>query len=306
MFVEQATECYFDSVHFVGVGTTANITAADADAAISIRSTAAITTKNITFDKCSTSGTGFGLELSQGARGITFSNGQFDTHYKGVILSDGAALGSPTGVRISQNTFDDILAQGIEFGTSTTLNISAFNAFYDVGNTFGGAAAFTIVDILNGNNASYGDMFERLDADNVGFPRIELNETGSIGFDSSNKIELGTYVRDVGRVTTLADATGPVAAFTVDLLDSTTLNASLNAFNINYTIERGDEIRTGVINVASTSGANTISYNDTFTSNVASTVTLAVTQTGTDVSLNYTTTATGTAATLSYSIVRLY
>jgi hypothetical protein len=309
VFVEQATECFFDSVHFVGVGTTADITAADADAAISIRSTAAIISKNITFDKCSTSGTGIGLELPQGARGITFSNGQFDTHYKGVVLSDGGANGSPTGVRLSQNTFDDILAQGIDFGISTTSNISAFNIFYDVGNTFGGTAAFSIIDISNKNNASYGDMFERTDTDNIAFPRVALNETGSIAFDASNKIELGTYVRDVGKVVTLIDATTSAIAV-ANLSDSTTLNATLNAFNINYTIERGNEIRTGVINVATTSGANTITYNDTFTSNVGTTVTLAVSQAtvGSDqvASINYTTTATGTSATLSYSIVRLY
>jgi hypothetical protein len=312
LIVEQATECFFDSVHFTGKGTVADITSDDEDAAIKIISTDANIVKNITFDKCSTSGTGIGLEVNHVCKGITFSNGQFDTHYKGVVIGETPVSTGPTGVRISQNVFDNIFTQGIVIGNGglsspeVSFNISAFNIFYDVGNTFGGAAGFNIINIADKNNASYGDMFERTDADNVAQPRISLNETGSIAFDLSNKIELGTYVRDIGKVTTLANNTGPVAAFTVDLLDSTTASPTLNAFNINYTIERGDEIRTGVINVASTSGANTITYNDTFTSNLATTVTLAVAQAGTTVSVNYTTTSTGVDATMSYSLVRLY
>ncbi len=321
MFVEQATECYFDSVHFAGPGTTADITVADSDAAVTIRSTAAVVTKNITFDKCSTSGTGIGLDINAECRGITFSNGRFDTHYKGVVIGESPVDGGPTGVRISQNTFDNISRQGIIIGMpghfiEVSFNISAFNMFYDVGNTFGGAGSptFPIVDIHAKNNASYGDMFNRNDTDNVTFPRIALNETGSIGFDASNKIELGTYVRDVGRTVILANATAVATSIIdINLLDSTTLDVQLNAFNINYTIRRNNNagvstIRTGVINVATESNNCAITYNDTFTENASTGVTLTVTQTGTDVDVKYTTTdiTATTDATMSYSLVRLY
>jgi hypothetical protein len=152
-------------------------------------------------------------------------------------------------------------------------------------------------------------MFERTDTDNITAPRIALNETGSIGFDSSNKIELGTYVRDVGKTFTLSDPITTGVVFTVNVLESTTLNAELSAFNINYTIKRGDNIRTGIINVATDTPSNTVTYNDTYTENASTGVTLAVTQAvaSTTVSIDYTITSGPTInATISYSIVRLY
>jgi len=97
------------------------------------------------------------------------------------------------------------------------------------------------------------------------------------------------------------------------LLDSTTTNGQLNAFNINYTIRRNNSagvntIRTGVINVATESVAGVITYNDTFTENASTGVTLLITQTGTDVDVKYTTTdiTPDADATMSYSLVRLY
>jgi hypothetical protein len=50
--------------------------------------------------------------------GVTLTNSRFDTLYQGVLLGTGAppVAGSPTGVRIVSNVFDNIYAEGIVFG----------------------------------------------------------------------------------------------------------------------------------------------------------------------------------------------
>ena len=306
--LESTTNSSFENISLMGSKTNSTITAIDNKACIRIQGTALLVPKNITFNNCTTFGTGFGMQINDKCNGITLSNSRISSHYKGVVLGDAPVDGGPSGVRISQNVFDDIFAQGIDINV-VSMNVSAFNAFYDVGNQFNGSGNpfFTIIDINNADNISIGDMFERNDTDNASVARIFLNEKASIAFDLSKKIELGTFVREVGKITTLVDNTAVATTiFTVDLTDTTT-NVDIGTFKVDYAIKRNDNVRNGTLIVATDGGTpGTLTYDETYNENASNGIVFSVSQTGTDVSVKYTATNTGSNATLSYSLVRLY
>jgi len=307
LYIDGVTNSSFVNMTIRGPKTAATILSTDVNACIKINGTALLVPENITFDNCVTSGTGTGMHIDIKCKGITLSNSKLSAHCKGVLLGQTPLNGGPTGVRITQNIFDDIMKQGIDIDTAS-MNISAFNTFYDVGNNFNGNGNpfTTIVDISNADNVSIGDMFTRPDADAVGnYARINLNELSSTAFDLSKKIMLGTYAREVGKVTTLTNgATANV--FVVDLTNKHT-DSNLGTFNMDYAIERNGTVRTGTLSVATDGGApGTLTYNETYNENAVSGITFSVTQTGTDVSVNYTASNTGNNATLSYSLERLY
>jgi hypothetical protein len=308
LLLESVTNSSFTNVSMKGPDTTATLTTAHAKSCINIQGSALLVPKNITFSECETFGTGFGMRINDKCSGVTLSNSNLSTHYKGVVLGDAPIDGGPTGVRVSQNIFDDILSHGIDID-AVSMNVSAFNSFYDVGNNFNGTGNpfSTVIDINNADNVSIGDMFERTDADNSSFARVFLNEKASIAFDLGKKVELGTYVRDVGKVVTLTDNIAVVTeVITVDLTD-TTNNVNIGSFKLDYSIKRGDTVRMGNILIACDGGTpGTLTYDETYNENAVSGIVLTITQTGTTVSVNYTTTNTGNSASLSYSILRLY
>jgi hypothetical protein len=249
----------------------------------------------------------YGASSDQQTKGVTFTNGYFDTLYKGVNLGAGTVVnGGPSGVRVTHNVFDNIYAEGIVFG-DVSLNASGYNIFYDVGNHFGGTTTpyTAVIDIQSNNNVSIGDLFQRADAyagsetPGTAYPRITLNNTQSIATTNGVETQQGTYTRQSGTVATLIDNT--VSATTIF-----TVNASeVNSFNINYTITRGTAYRTGVISVTST-GGGTLTYTDEYSENGTTGIALSVTQATTTVSVKYTaTSSSSTNASFSYSVTNL-
>jgi len=110
----------------------------------------------------------------------------------------------PTGISISKNVFDKISNRGIFIG-NVIMNSSSFNKFYDVGNSISFNSASPIIDINNANNISFGDLFERDDNDALKDPRIVLNGTAAIAFDSNKAMFLGSYERQSGLEITISD-----------------------------------------------------------------------------------------------------
>ena len=185
----------------------------------------------------------------------------FDTHYQGIQLGDPSPVnGGPTGFRILGNIFNNIYVEGIYIAANTGMNASGYNMFYDVGNHFGGttAPASAVISFIGTNNVSIGDMFQRTTAYAGTYPRININDGINIAFDGATQMQLGTYVRQTGTSTTVANnATNQVIL---------TFFASVTrAVQINYTIVRDTKTRTGVFTiVAGIDNAGTGLYsNDT-------------------------------------------
>jgi len=293
--VQDASNCTFTNVSFTGPLTQSNLSsAADDIRAVAFASTVTNVCDQITFNGCRFTGTTYGTQTNNAIQSVTFTNGQFDTLYQGIILQG-------TGIRITGNQFENIYAEGIIF--PTPLNASGHNIFYDVGNHFLGVGnPFTpVIDIQDDNNISISDMFNRDDIDAQSFPRVQLGNTVSIATTNGSQLQMGTYTRRSGQSETLINDTGsPTEIFSVD-------GATVLAFSVNYTIIRGTAYRTGTLTVA-TSGADStgdLNYSDDYVENNQTGINLTVSESTNTVSVNYTSTDIGTNATINYSITNL-
>jgi hypothetical protein len=306
--VEDANNCTFKNVGFFGPLTKASLTTeGDFTKGIAFASTASLVCDQIIFDTCKFSGTVYGVDTDQQIKGVTFTNSNFDTLYKGVILGTNTPVnGGPTGVRITNCLFDNIYAEGVVFG-DVSLNATGYNIFYDVGNHFLGTTnPYTaVIDIQTNNNLSVGDMFQRADVyaqtetPSTSFPRITLNNTQSIATTNGVLTQQGTYSRASGISITLADNSSGTAV---------TINGDeVRAFIIEYTIIRDVTYRTGKIMVSTLADDSSapLTTSDEYVENATTGVSLTVNQVTNNVTLNWTTTSTGSIATLSYSITSL-
>ena len=306
--VDDTVNSRFLNVLFAGPLTQLDLTTeVEFTAGVRFHSTASLVCEQIVFDGCIFTGTTYGTDSDQQIKGVTFTNGRFDTLYKGVNLGTNTPiLGGPTGVQITHNVFDHIYAEGIVIG-DISLNASGYNIFYDVGDHFGGIyTPYTAcIDIQADNNVSIGDMFAREDAyanqslPGTAYPRITLNNTVSIATTNGSETQQGTYSRESGQIITLDDdATGTIASF-----DST----QYRAISINYTIIRETAYRTGTIIFASSSSDSTgdLVYSDDYVENSQTGVNFSFTEAADVVTFSYTTTSTGLSASMSFSVTTL-
>lgn len=295
--IEDASNCSFTNVNFLGPLTTADlVTDADNIAGLRFSSSASLVCENISFDKCVFSGTTYGINTDEQIKGITVSGGAFNTLYQGVLLGTGSpVLGGPTGFRIVHNVFDNIYAEGIYFG-DIALNATGHNIFYDVGNNFNGPTnpATAIVLFEASNNISIGDMFERSDLYSVTFNRIDLSNQASIGINNSKFIELGPALLETSPATVLTNNS-------TDELLYTFSDSSLRSATINYSVTRSTGTRQGSFQVVPT-GSGTLTYNDDYVENTPIGLVLSASQSGGFVNINYTTTNTGVNGSITFTV----
>ncbi len=299
--VEAAVQCYFDSVDFIGPLTENNIIA-DASttniAGVRFSSNQVAVCSHITFDKCQYAGLTYGINTGQQTKSVTVSNAKFNTLYQGVVLGAGTSVaGGPTGFRVENSIFDRVFKEGIVYNDVNTC-ISANNIFFNVGNDFSTSPTSAIISFGNDNNVSVSDMFERTLDEILVYPRIAVaGDPASTG----TLIQLGRYTRNSGQTFVLANNQTTQTIFQIG-------SNLVKAFSMNYTIVRGSTIRHGILVVTAqnnTIGSSTLSYNDDFTENSTTGVVIAVSQAGGTITVSYSTTNTGTAGTLTYSIANL-
>lgn len=295
--IDQATDCTFTNVNFMGPFTTADLTSdTDNMAGLRFDSTPALVCKNITLDRCGFTGTTFAINTDDQIQGITVSNSKFDTLYQGILLGAGSPVnGGPSGFKILHNFFDNTYAQGIIIG-DVELNATGYNIFYDVGNHFNGtlSPSTEVIGIGSSNNISVGDMFERADAYATVHPRIDIGNTSSIGFVNGKFIELGPNVLETEAPTVITNNVTDETLYTFDA----TLYRSVS---VNYSITRDTGVRHGTFRVTPT-GGGTLTHDDDYVENEAVGVTLSAAQVGDDVNITYTSSNAGIDGSITYSI----
>lgn len=307
---ENAEQVTYQNVDFAGPLIVDNIDDNVPDlSCVRFASTGSSICTQIKFDNCKFSNATYGIGTDQVVKGVTVSNSYFDTLYQGVVLET-----DPTGVRIVQNTFDQIYAEGIVFD-NTQLNASAYNTFYNVGNSIYSTAGYSVIDMDGYNNVSIGDMFERNTSQSATFPRINLSRTSNIalgmnirgiaytvdGLSNStvaNQMNLGVYQRTAGIDSVLADN----SSGTLFVVETSTIKA----FRMDYTISRGTTFRTGSMLVVNGTVSG-FTYTDDYSENASTGITLTATEAsaGGDITVAYASTSTGSAGTISYSITHL-
>jgi hypothetical protein len=303
--VQDASFCTFVDVGFSGPLVQADLnTDADDMACVRFDSTLSLICNNITFRRCSFTGTTWAFNTANETQGCVVTESRFDTLFQGVLLGDPAPVnGGPTGFRILGNSFDNIYAEGIKIAANTGLNASGYNVFYDVGNHFNGTTspATSVINFLGEQNVSIGDMFERTAVYATTYPRININDGVNLAYESADQIKQGTYVRETGQALTLVNNT---AGQVITTFDAT----KVRAVQINYTIVRTVDIQTGVyfIVAGTTSSGTGLTGQDTSVNNgTGPGVTFAVSETASVVSWTASTTNTGNAGTIQYSITHL-
>lgn len=307
MLIEAASNCSLTSVDVRGPLTTASIAldlATDNTAAIRWDSTASLVCTHIVLNDCKFSGFTYGTNTDQQVKGITISDSYFNTLYQGAVLGGPTpVLGGATGFRLIQNVFDNIYNQGVKF-ENVSLNATGYNIFYDVGNHFNGVTlpSTSIIDIDAENNVSIGDMFQRNTTQALTYPRINLNNTASIGIDSAVRLQLGTYTRTTGVSEVLNDGGTDTTLFTI-------ASANTQAFKMDYTIVRATTVRTGTMTVVCNAedSLGDFSYSDDYQENSTTDVTLTASETslGGTITVSYTAGATGSDGTIYYSLTNL-
>jgi hypothetical protein len=251
----------------------------------------------ITFDKCRFSGLTYGISTDQNAESVTVSNGNFNTLYQGIVLENAGSTVGPTGFRAVGNMFDNIWQEGIVYD-AVQFNVSAYNVFYNVGNEFGISALSPVITFATETAASVSDLFERSEADNNLFKRV--NVTGTPNTQASDidqapgvEIQLGKYSRQIGRSFTLADGASNTNIFTVAAINS-------RAWKMDYYIQRALSVRIGTMTV--TTDGSTVSYTDDYETIGDTGATLIPVISSGSVTMQYTITSAGSSATFNYSL----
>ena len=317
--VQGAIDCVFDCVAFEGNGTAATLTTATlATAGVSFANQGRYVCTNIVWNNCIFTKTAWGVNTDEAVEGVTVSNSRFDTLFQGVYLGNVVppAVG-PTGVRIVQNMFDNIYGEGITI-VNCSLNATAYNTFYEVGNSFNGQTnpVTPVIDLDATNNVSVGDMFERTTQYSTALhPRIALNNKNNIALGMNvnnielyqsnvidltlaNQLSVGTYNRIAGIRDTVANNVTANLAY---------VNGTyISSLRMDYTIVRADLRRTGQMVVVKGQAATGtgFAFTDDFVENGATGVTLTAAADGANVRITYTSTNT-VSGTIDYSITNL-
>jgi hypothetical protein len=318
--VEGAVNCSFGNIGVKGNGTTTTLTTATADtSAVRFANAGSYVVSNITWDQCQFTNLVYGVETDAAVEGVTVSNSLFDVMYQGVYLGNivAPAVG-PTGFRIVQNKFDNIYAEGISI-VNVSLNATAYNTFYDVGNHFNGLTnpVTPVIDLDATNNVSVGDMFARTTQYSDALrPRIKLNSLNSIALGMNvnnvqlyqddvvsltlaNQLDLGTYQRIAGIQDIINDNASANLAYVA--------GTYISSFKLDYTIKRGDFRRTGTLTAVKGQGSTGTGfmYADDYYENGSTGVTLIAAADGANVRVSYTASSTGSDGTINYSIANL-
>lgn len=315
--IEKAKKVSIDNVTISGNLTTTDlIDAVENLSGVLFSSTTALPCTEITLDKVKFSNMTYGINTAQLTKGVTVSNGWFDTLYQGCVVGGAVVVdGGPTGFRVLHNTFDNIYGEGI-IVEGCSLNGTGYNVFYDVGNHFNGSTlpATPIISIDANNNISVGDVFQRNDSQSTTHPRIDIGSTNTIAISQNTEnivfhqsqsgvtnvgmtLDLGTQKRSAGIQDTLVDN----GSGNIVVIDKT----AITSFAFEYMIVRANRRRIGTITVAGgeASTATGFSFTDNFVENGTTGVTLTPTDTGTALTVSYTCTSTGADATIRYSLI---
>jgi hypothetical protein len=327
--IEKASQVKFSSVRLEGPFTVDDGSTQTEDlSCVRFSSSVSLPCTQINFDNCWFGGATYAVDTDQQIVGCVISSSYFDTLFQGVVLGDSTLVnGGPTGVRIMHCTFDNVYNEGIVIDTAG-MNVSAYNAFYDVGNHFNGnTLAYTPVISINADtNASIGDLFARTTAQcqrgGSYYPRVETNNTtaialgmnntpavtytplGATNLTIANQMGLGTYIREAGLRDTLTD-NSTASLFVVD----TATDAQVQAFKMDYTILRGVTVRTGTLTVVrgKSDASGGFSYTDDYQENATTgiTITPAEASAGGDITVSYTASSTGASGIIHFSVSHL-
>ena len=309
MSLDRVTHAYFNNVKFQGSYASGGSDASTSKGITVTNSTAIYSTTNVIFNQCQFTKFARLVDISFNATNIKFHNCDFATAYYGALIGaemDGSTAGltdGPRDMQFTSSSWSDIGQQAILVAPATGTtdgagprHIVSHANYYakNVANNFEGTGTFSEVPIIQFDNdecTSSQDFFERTD----------LRQS-----DGSSNLNAAPEVQGIGvsskliKSQTLPDNTS----------SATTINEypalASKGIYIKYKITRGTLDRTGEFTISASTTA--VGFDDTFTESGADIgVTLTAVLDDKDstagnetVAFKFTTTSTGTAATIDY------
>jgi hypothetical protein len=303
--LDSATKIYFNNCRIEGSYATGGADASTSKG-VTVTSTNALQSSHLYFNQCQIAKFARLVDLSYDVTNVRFNNCDFSTGYYGALIGatlDGTSNGltvGPRDVHFSGSSWSDIGQQAIysknASGSVYPRNIISSANWYasTVANNFEGVGSIREVPVIQFDNdecSSVMDFFERSDL---------RRSDGSSELNAAPELQgIGVQTKAI-KSQTLADNTS--AATTINEYPA----LAGKGLKIVYKIVRGTTDRTGELVVsASTNG---VSYDDTYTesgSDVGVELTAVLdnkdsTAGSETVALKFTTTSTGTAATIDY------
>ena len=307
--LDRVTNAYFNNLKLQGSFASGGSDSATSKGVTVTNSTATHTTSNIVFNQCQFTKFARLVDLSFNCTNVKFHACDFKTAFYGALIGaemDGSTTGlddGPRDIQFTSSSWSDIGQQAILVSPATGTtddagprHIVSHANFYakTVGNNFEGVGSIREVPVIQFDNdecSSVQDFFERTD----------LRRS-----DGSSELNAAPEVQGIGVTTKLIKSQ--------TLPDNTSSATTINEFPalsskgivIKYKITRGTLDRTGEFVISCST--NAVGFDDTFTESGADVgVTLTAVLDDKDstsgnetVAFKFTTTSTGTAATIDY------
>ena len=307
--LDRVTHAYFNNVKFQGSYASGGSDASTSKGVTVNHSNATYSTSNVTFNQCQFTKFARLVDVSYNATNVRFHACDFSTAYYGALIGaemDGSTAGlndGPRDMQFTSSSWSTIGQQAILVAPATGAtdgagprHIVSHANYYakTVANNFEGTGTFSEVPVIQFDNdecTSSQDFFERTD----------LRQS-----DGSSNLNAAPEVQGIGvsskliKSQTLPDNTS--SATTINEYPALTSKG----ISIKYKITRGTLDRTGEFVISASTTA--VSFDDTFTESGADVgVTLTAVLDDKDstsgnetVAFKFTTTSTGTAATIDY------
>ena len=307
--LDRVTNAYFNNVKLQGSYASGGSDSSNSKGVTTTISTATFTTSNIVFNQCQFTKFARLVDLSFNCTNVKFHACDFKTAFYGALIGaemDGSTTGlddGPRDIQFTSSSWSDIGQQAILVSPATGTtddagprHIVSHANFYakTVGNNFEGVGSIREVPVIQFDNdacSSVQDFFERTD----------LRRS-----DGSSELNAAPEVQGIGVTTKLIKSQ--------TLPDNTSSATTINEFPalsskgivIKYKITRGTLDRTGEFIISCST--NAVGFDDTFTesgADVGVLLTAALdnkdsTAGNETVAFKFTTTSTGTAATIDY------
>ena len=307
--LDRVTNAYFNNVKLQGSYASGGSDSSNSKGVRTTNSTATFTTSNIVFNQCQFTKFARLVDLSFNCTNVKFHACDFKTAFYGALIGaemDGSTTGlddGPRDIQFTSSSWSDIGQQAILVSPATGTtddagprHIVSHANFYakTVGNNFEGVGSIREVPVIQFDNdecSSVQDFFERTD----------LRRS-----DGSSELNAAPEVQGIGVTTKLIKSQ--------TLPDNTSSATTINEFPalsskgivIKYKITRGTLDRTGEFIISCST--NAVGFDDTFTesgADVGVLLTAALdnkdsTAGNETVAFKFTTTSTGTAATIDY------
>ena len=307
--LDRVTNAYFNNLKLQGSYASGGSDSSTSKGVTVTNSTATFSTSNIVFNQCQFTKFARLVDLSFNCTNVKFHACDFTTAFYGALIGaemDGSSTGlddGPRDIQFTSSNWSDIGQQAILVSPATGTtddagprHIVSHANFYakTVGNNFEGVGSIREVPIIQFDNdecSSVQDFFERTD----------LRRS-----DGSSELNAAPEVQGIGVTTKLIKSQ--------TLPDNTSSATTINEFPaltskgivIKYKITRGTLDRTGELVISCST--NAVGFDDTFTesgADVGVTLTAALdnkdsTAGNETVAFQFTTTSTGTAATIDY------